>query len=200
MNNASETLKKVKAVLGLEVKMEQLKLENGTILEADKFAEGEAVFIVTEDEKVALPVGTYELEDNKTLVVEQEGVISKLAEEDEEIEEVVEEVEEKEAEEEAELEYVSREEFSMALEEIKKMIEEVKAGYGKKEMSDEAPVENQNNEISEQEELAAELAKPAVQPFKHSPEKVADRKMVRFAKNRPMNTLDTVFQKLNSKN
>ena len=66
-------------------------------------------------------------------------------------------------------------------------------------MSDEAPVENQNNEISEQEELAAELAKPAVQPFKHSPEKVADRKMVRFAKNRPMNTLDTVFQKLNSK-
>tara|TARA_A200000159_G_scaffold45545_1_gene41787 strand:- start:5048 stop:5650 length:603 start_codon:yes stop_codon:yes gene_type:complete len=200
MNNASETLKKVKAVLGLEVKMEQLKLENGTILEADKFAEGEAVFIVTEDEKVALPVGTYELEDNKTLVVEQEGVISKLAEEDEEIEEEVEEVEEKEAEEEAELEYVSREEFSMALEEIKKMIEEVKAGYGKKEMSDEAPVENQNNEISEQEELAAELAKPAVQPFKHSPEKVADRKMVRFAKNRPMNTLDTVFQKLNSKN
>ena len=200
MNNASETLKKVKAVLGLEVKMEQLKLENGTILEADKFAEGEAVFIVTEDEKVALPVGTYELEDNKTLVVEQEGVISKLAEEDEEIQEEVEEVEEKEAEEEAELEYVSREEFSMALEEIKKMIEEVKAGYGKKEMSDEAPVENQNNEISEQEELAAELAKPAVQPFKHSPEKVADRKMVRFAKNRPMNTLDTVFQKLNSKN
>ena len=95
MNNASETLKKVKAVLGLEVKMEQLKLENGTILEADKFAEGEAVFIVTEDEKVALPVGTYELEDNKTLVVEQEGVISKLAEEDEEIEEEVEEVEEK---------------------------------------------------------------------------------------------------------
>ena len=196
MNNASETLKRVKAVLGLEVKMEQLKLENGTILEADKFAEGEAVFIVTEDERVALPVGAYELEDNKTLVVEQEGVISKLAEEDEEVEEEVEEVEEKEAEEEAELEYVSREEFSMALEEI---IEEVKAGYGKKEMSDEAPVENQNNETSEQEELAAELAKPAVQPFKHSPEKVADRKMVRFAKNRPMNTLDTVFQKLNSK-
>ena len=58
MSNATETLKKVKAVLGLEVKMEQLKMENGTILEADKFEVGEPVFIVTEDEKVALPIGS----------------------------------------------------------------------------------------------------------------------------------------------
>ena len=52
MSNASETLKKVKAVLGLEIKMETLKMENGTILEAEKFESGEPVFIVTEDEKV----------------------------------------------------------------------------------------------------------------------------------------------------
>ena len=200
MNSASDTLKKVKAVLGLEVKMEQLKLENGTVLEADKFAEGEAVFIVTEDERVALPVGAYELEDNKKLVVEQEGVIAKL-EDHEEVEEEVEEVADEVAEEEAELEYVSREEFSAALDEIKAAIEEIKAGYGKKEMAEEVTEPAaETTETSEQEELAAELAKPAVQPFKHSPEKAADRKMVRFAKNRPMNTLDKVFQKLNSKN
>ena len=113
MNNASDTLKKVKAVLGLEFRMEQLKLENGTILEADKFAEGEGVFIVTEDEKVALPVGAYELEDSRTLVVEQDGVIAKLQDHDEADEaEEIEEVEEKETEEETEMEYVSREEFN----------------------------------------------------------------------------------------
>ena len=32
MSNATNTLNKVKAVLGLEVKMEQLKMENGTVL------------------------------------------------------------------------------------------------------------------------------------------------------------------------
>ena len=43
------------------------------------------------------------------------------------------------------------------------MIEEVKAGYGKKEMAEEVAeptTEIESNETSEQEELAAELAKP----------------------------------------
>ena len=34
MAKAADTLAKVKAVLGLEIKMETLKMENGTILEA----------------------------------------------------------------------------------------------------------------------------------------------------------------------
>ena len=197
MSNATDTLKKVKAVLGLEVKMEQLKMENGTILEADKFEVGEPVFIVTEDEKVALPVGSYELEDNKILVVEEEGVIAKLAEGDEEVEEQVdEEVTEEETE---ELEYVSKDEFSAALEEIKAMIDEVKAGYETK-MSETTEDQNANEEtkVEEKEELQAELSKPAVQPFKHSPEKSSDkREMVRFAKNKPTSILDRVFETLN---
>ena len=127
MSNAIDTLNRVKAVLGLEVKMEQLKLENGTILEANKFEESESVFIVTEDEKVALPIGSYQLEDNRILTVEEEGVIAKLADHEEE-EEV--EKEEKETEE-VDAQYVSKEEFSQALEEIKAMIDEVKAGYKK---------------------------------------------------------------------
>ena len=193
MSNATETLKKVKAVLGLEVKMEQLKMENGTILEADKFEVGEPVFIVTEDEKVALPIGSYELEDNKMLVVEEEGIIAKL--DDHEEEEVKEEEEEAEAKEE-EMQYVSKEEFSMALEEIKAMIDEVKAGYEK--MSEETKEDLSNEtEAEEKEELQTELSKPAVQPFKHSPEKTADRQMVRFAKNKPTSILDRVFETLN---
>ena len=192
MSNAIETLKKVKAVLGLEIKMEQLKLENGTLLEADKFESGESVFIVTEDEKVALPIGSYELEDNRTLVVEEEGIIAKLADHEEE-EKVAEEEEEKE---EVDAQYVSKEEFSQALEEIKAMIDEVKAGY--KKMAE----ENENLAATREEEkseLQSELSKPAVQPFKHSPEKTAQKEpKVLFAQNRPKSMLDVVFEKLNS--
>lgn len=189
MSTTTDTLNKVKAVLGLEVKMEQLKMENGTVLEADKFESGEAVFILTEDEKVALPVGEYELEDNRILKVEEEGIIASLDEHEEE-----EVVEDETTEETEEMEYVSKEEFAVALEEIKAMIEDLKAGYDEK-MN--AETEEQTSENEEQEELKAELSKPATEPLKHSPEKVADRELVRFAKNRPHNILDTIFQKLN---
>ena len=196
MSNASETLKKVKSILGLEVKMEQLKLENGTVLEADKFEAGQNIFIVTEDEKVPLPVGEYELEDNRILVVEEEGVIASLTEESEE-EEVVEE--EAPAEEE-ELAYVSKEEFALAIDEIKAMIEEMKADESKEEMSEEVVEETEEvEETTEAEELKAELSKPATEPLKHSPEKTAEQKeMVRFAQKRPTSMLDKIFEKLNN--
>jgi len=188
---ATETLQKVKAALGLEIKMEQLKLENGTVLEAEKFESGEPVFIVTEDEKVALPIGSYQLEDNRTLTVQDEGVIAKLDEEEEEVEEK-EEVEE----EEVDAQYVSKEEFSAALEEIKAMIEEIKNGYEKMSKENDPVVENN---VEEKEELQTELSKPAVQPFKHSPEKQGEqREKVLFAQNRPMTMLDIVMDKLNN--
>ena len=44
---------------------------NGTVLEADAFESGKEVFIRTEDEKVALPVGEYELEDNRILLLKK---------------------------------------------------------------------------------------------------------------------------------
>lgn len=194
MSNATNTLNKVKAVLGLEVKMEQLKMENGTILEADSFEAGQSVFIVTEDEKVALPIGEYELEDNRVLKVDEEGIIASLADEEEEVAE--EEVAEEETTEE-EL-YVSKEEFAQAVDEIKAMIDEIKAGYGKDEEEMEEEVE-MSTENDEQEELKEELSKPATEPLKHSPEKTAEqRDMVRFAQKRPQTILDKVFQKLNN--
>lgn len=195
MSNATNTLNKVKAVLGLEVKMEQLKMENGTVLEADSFEVGQSVFIVTEDEKVALPIGEYELEDNRVLKVDEEGIIASLADEEEEVAE--DEVAEEEVTEE-EL-YVSKEEFAQAVDEIKAMIDEIKAGYGKdeeEEMEEEVEMSTENDE---QEELKEELSKPATEPLKHSPEKTAEqRDMVRFAQKRPQTILDKVFQKLNN--
>ncbi len=66
----------------MEVKLEQMKLMDGvTVLEADSFEAGNEVFIVTEDEqKIPLPVGEYEFEDGRLLIVIEEGVISEVKE------------------------------------------------------------------------------------------------------------------------
>ena len=75
-------LNKIKETLGVElseeVKLAQAALENGTIIEAEEFAEGKEVFIVTEDELVALPIGDYELEDGQVLIVAEEGIIASI--------------------------------------------------------------------------------------------------------------------------
>ena len=75
---SNNVIEKIKDVLNLneEVKLEQTKLENGTVIEAESFKEGEEVFIVSDEEKIALPVGEYILEDTRLLVVEEEGVIA----------------------------------------------------------------------------------------------------------------------------
>ena len=88
----------IKALLGMEVKLEQAKLDNGTLLEAESFEAGKEIFIKSEDEeeKVALPKGEYNMEDGKVLVVEEDGIISAMKEKEEEPKE--EDVEEQEME------------------------------------------------------------------------------------------------------
>jgi hypothetical protein len=202
--NATETLKRVKAILGLTVSLEQMKLDNGTVIEAEKFEAGESVFIVTEDEKVALPVGEYELEDGTKLVVEEEGVIAQYGEEVEEVEE--EETEEVEAEDEKELAYVSKEEFITALEEIVAMIEELKDD--KKEMSEETETEQtemsevEEVEVTEEEvELNAQLSEPATEPLKHAPKEESKfTPKFKFNKNTHKSAYDVIVEKINNFN
>ena len=54
---SQETLSKIMELLNLqdEVKLESMKLENGTTIEAEEFTANQEVFIVTEDERIALP-------------------------------------------------------------------------------------------------------------------------------------------------
>ena len=86
---ASQMLSKIKSLLGEEVKLAEVKLENGTILEAESFEKGNEVFIKTEDERVALPVGEYLMEDGKTLTIIEEGIIDEImVKEQEEVEAV----------------------------------------------------------------------------------------------------------------
>jgi hypothetical protein len=97
---SNEMLKQVKILLGMEVKLEQMKLENGTVLEAEKFESGNEIFIVTEDERVALPIGEYVLENGMVVVIEEEGLIKEVkSSESEEAPEVEVEAEEDEKEE-----------------------------------------------------------------------------------------------------
>jgi hypothetical protein len=120
---SNEMLNQVKILLGMEVKLEQMKLENGTVLEAEKFEAGNEIFIVTEDERVALPIGEYELENGMVVVIEEEGLIKEVkSSESEEAPEVEVEVEAKEDEKE-EMGYATKEELA----EVKSMIEEIKA-------------------------------------------------------------------------
>mgnify|MGYP003134382485 CR=1 FL=1 len=191
---SNDMITKIKEVLNLteEVKLEQLKLENGTILEADSFEAGKEVFIITEDEKVALPVGEYELEDGRSLLVEEVGLIAEIKAEEEEKEEVEAEKKEKE-----EMQYATKEELA----EVKKMIEEIKAMLEpKEEMSADEMGNLLTEELSKQEipdEVQVELNKPAAEPIKANPE--AESKNTggyRYANNRRKTTADRVMERI----
>ena len=71
-------INKIRTLLDIQVTLEQRKLDNGTVLEAESFSKGNEVFIKTEDEKVAMPIGEYTLEDGQVLLVKEEGVIAEL--------------------------------------------------------------------------------------------------------------------------
>jgi hypothetical protein len=77
------------------VELAQVKTEDGqAIFEADTFGVGEAVFIVTEDGKIAAPAGEFALEDGNIIEVDENGVIVEISKKEAEIEEeeIVEEV------------------------------------------------------------------------------------------------------------
>ena len=202
---SQETLSKIMELLNLqdEVKLESMKLENGTTIEAEAFEANQEVFIVTEDERIALPVGEYELEDGRMLVVAEEGVIAEMRDANEEApaEEPTEEVE---ANEEEEMGYATKEELSAAVAEMKEMIEEIKAMMSPKEeeMSEEVAEEPQAEEPKEElaeevveEEVEMSADEPAAKPIKHSPEtKTAD--MHKFSKGARKDTLSRIFDKL----
>ena len=171
----------------VKVEMATMKLAGGVVVEAESFEAGENVFLLGEDdEKVAAPVGEHELEDGRILVIVEEGVISEIREAGE-TEEVVEEVVEEESTEMAEeMAYVSKEEFTAAIDEIKEMIAAMMPQ--EEEMASEEVKEEEKVEMSADEAPAAK--KVAAAPV----EKKQD--MVQFSKKAGGNTLSRVLSKL----
>jgi len=194
---SNDMITKIKEVLNLteEVKLEQLKLENGTILEADSFEAGKEVFIITEDEKVALPVGEYELEDGRSLLVEEVGLIAEIKAEEEKEEE-----EEKDKDKKEEMQYVTKEEFRKEMDELKKHIKDLMDHKDKEKMSADDLGNLITEELSKQEipdEVQVELNKPAAEPIKANPE--AESKNTggyRYANNRRKTTADRVMERI----
>ena len=203
-----EMLNQIKSVLGVELSTEekielaQAKLENGTVLEAESFESGKEVFILTDDEKVALPIGEYEMEDGKILVIAEDGIISEIKEGGEE--EVVEEEEEVEEVEQVEEELKEEDKYAtkQELAEIKSMVEEIKElmKEGKKEemQKEEELMSHKLTELAcqEDEALKEELSKPASEPIKHSPEAKEELNKVVYSEKRNLTTKDIVYNKI----
>lgn len=180
----------------MEVKLEQMKLADGvTVLEADVFEGGNEIFIVTEDEqKILVPVGEYELEDGRILVVIEEGIISEVKEvaEEEEMPEVPAEEVPTEAKEEMEtsksapkktIESVVKETFFSEIEKLKEENETLKAELSK---------------LKEVKETEVELAiEEEVKPISFNPENENKVENIKLASKRPRTIMDSVLNKLN---
>ena len=189
---STDKLKKVRALLGLEVKLEERKLENGTRFEADSFEAGKEVFIVTdEEERIAAPAGEYLLDDGMMLVVEEDGIIAEMKES---VEEEVSETVEAPVVEELDMAEVADIEDWRGLEIRVKNLEDAIADL---KADKENKVEASEIEVEAEVELSAE---ETAKPFKHNPEAKAKTETNLFAQNRAMTTKDRVFNKLFNNN
>jgi hypothetical protein len=204
LNMKKNVINQIKELLGMEVKLATMKLSDGvTILEAEVFEAGAEVFVVAEDQKIALPVGEYELEDGKILVVSEEGMIAEIkemeAEEEMPMEEPESEVEvEVEAEAEAPrdikktVESIVKETFFSEMEALKLENEELKAKlemFSKVEPTAEVATEETT------EETKVELEE--VTPIVFNPENVNKAEAFRIAPKRPRSTMDSILEKIN---
>lgn len=191
-------LNKVRTLLGMEVKLEMMKLIDGTtVLEAEMFEADNEVFIITEDEqRIPLPIGEYELENAMILVVVEEGIISEVKEATTE-EEVAEPEAEAEVEVEAEksvnpiakkvIESVSKETFfSAEIEELKKEIEELKT-----------QLSAQTNEVATEEVAPVELAEE-VKPISFNPENEKPIEGFKISSKAGRSTMDNILSKINN--
>jgi hypothetical protein len=170
-NILNDIMQKLSAITEVEsTEVENIEVQSEEVVETEKVEE---VALSEEIESV------------------EEVVETELAEEDESEEEVAEEEEESE---EVELMegYVKEEDFNSKIAELEDMIKSIKEDmmveYGKVE--------------AEKEELSAKLeklsAEPAAEPIAHTPsQKTEQKEVMKFGHNRPMNTLDRVFSKLN---
>jgi hypothetical protein len=184
-------INQIKTLLNMEVKLEQMKLADGmTVLEADSFAPEMEVFVVTEDEqKIPVPVGEYEMEDGRILVVMTEGLIAEVKEMEAEVEapeaevevEVVAEVEAPSvsATPKKTIESVTKESFFSEIEALRAEITELKALVEKSKV-----------------EEVVELAETP-KPISFNPENTTPVEVTRYANGRSRSVMDSIYEKLN---
>lgn len=199
--SAKNQINKIKTLLGLEIKLEQMKLENGTILEAEAFEAGAEIFIVNEEDRIAVPMGEYMLEDGKVLIITEDGIIGEIKDAEEAPTEEAAPEAEVEVEAEAEtstpkkvVESITKEMFFSEIEKLRNEIAELKAA--KVEVKEEVELSADSVEQVE-ETVEVELSAEEAQPLKHNPEGAVEKKQTNlFAQKAPKTTRDLVFSKL----
>ena len=179
----SSVLNDIRKLLKIEVKLDTVNTAKGVVLEAEAFEAGEAIWVLpasSEDERIPVPPGEYELEGGQILVVVEEGIIDSIGEAQAEPEK-----EEQDMEKEAKkvVETVSKETHFSAdqIDELKELFKSFMT-----ELAEEAKeeIEGVKEETKEVEVEAAEVVKPLT----HSPEKLVDKKrvIVKANKNLPL--------------
>ena len=189
-----------------EVKLAQETLENGTVLEADSFEPASEVFIVTDEERIALPVGEYTLSDGRVLVIVEEGIIEevKAGQEVEEpaeaIDEVVEEVVEEELTDEVkepkkvveshtvETHFATKEELQAAIAVMMELMTDIKAEFS----NDKEAMVQENNDLKELMSTAS-----AAKPINHNPEP-SKVQTAKFSSGRRPSAMDRVLARINN--
>ena len=208
---SNEMINQIKTLLNIEVKLEEMKLENGTVITADSFEKGKEVFIVTDDEKVkvAMPVGEYILEDGRLVVIEEEGLIA-------DVRDVSDDVPEKESEETSDLEEEKEEDKEMAedgeadvadwrgmekrIQNLEDAIADLK-GDKESKMQDveEEEMSEEPANVLKSRTVKEEFSEASAKPIKHNPETVSEqKKKVEFTKNKfGATAMERVLNRLN---
>jgi hypothetical protein len=161
-----------------------MTLDNGTVIEAEVFEAGQAVFIVNGEDRVALPVGEYILDNGMILVVAVEGEIA-------EIKEAAPAEEAQAPEVEVEVEQAAEPTAP------KKVIEStVKESHFSKEDVDalKSEIEALKTELASMKEVKeVELS---AQPLTHNPDARPNVEKILYSQNRVLTTFDKVMSKI----
>ena len=209
---ANDMLNKIKTIIGgielteevKEVQLAEMKLQNGTVVEAEEFKKGEAIFIKSDDERIAMPVGEYVLEDGKLLVVEEAGIIADMRVVSDDVPAKEEDMKEENLAEEAAV--YDWEGMEKRIKNLEDAIADLKADKvdAPEDVKEEASAElseEVNAELKEEikenvneVELSAEVA----EPVKHNPEASNEPKFTLNKTNYPKTLQSRIYEKLNN--
>lgn len=179
-----EAINTLKVFLGMEkqeevVKLaEQMKLDNGTIIEVESLEVGAAIAIVNEEERIPLPAGEYKLEEGKILIVSEDGVLAEIKEEE------AEEPEMEQVEEEAPM--MSEEPVKEAKKVVESTVKETYFAEIEKLKAENEELKAKLTELSKVEEVKEEVKEVELseepKPITHNPENKVEKELVRFGK------------------
>lgn len=175
----------------VEVKLEQMLLNDGvTVVEAEVFEVGQPIFAIAEDQKIALPVGEYTLEDGRVIEVMEEGIIGEIATPE------AEQTEEEEVPAETEMTEAPEVATPQAKKIIESIVKEMQFSKDKEIEELKAQIAELKAQIPVVEETKTEEVELAAEPLVYNPESSVEVKRVNIAPNKTMTTEDAVMARL----